>query len=367
MRELTRAHVELEVDIFVSTASEMLLTLAAFTAPEKCETLEVGCTWFDEIRTKRSPELAHAIADFPTEGHAAGLWSALRPAAVDGRLAKPAQLIDHLEQLEPEELLLRFWACDSILGAPADLRERILAAHRGDANAQSWLLIHAPKLGMHWVHNFTDRFALDAAQIKTRSLRVLRLWHRDVFAAMEEEVGTILEHDAQAKARLARKLAPEALFEVATNGIEYVAKPGFDRIVLIPGYAMRPWSLGFPHRRSHLIVYPVAEESVADSPDEAALSRIVKVSKVLSDETRVRALKKLSGGRFTLQELADDLGIRKSTMHHHLAALRGAGLLRTQQFSKAYTLRRDALGGIPDLLRVYLDSGGERSPQRRKR
>jgi hypothetical protein len=47
--------------------------------------------------------------------------------------------------------------------------------------------------------------------------------------------------------------------------------------------------------------------------------------------------------------------------------LRAAGLLRTQQFSKAYTLRREAVGGIPVLLQVYLDSGGDKTPPRRKR
>jgi DNA-binding transcriptional ArsR family regulator len=366
MRELTRAPAALEIEIFESTASELLSTLAAYTGPEKCGTLEVGCGWFDEIRTRVSPELEQALADFPTAGSASGLWSALRPVAVDERLTTATQLIDQLERAEAEGLILQLWGSSSVRGRPADLDEKILKAHSGDAAAQSWLLTQGPKLGMHWVHAFADRFVLSPQEIKARTLRLLKLWHRDVFAAMEEELGAILARDAVANRKLSQKLAPEALFEAATNGIEYVSQPGFDRVVLIPGFAMRPWVLGFPHGRSHIVVYPVAEDSVAASPDDAALSRIVKLSKVLSDETRVRALKKLAGGRFTLQELADDLGIRKSTMHHHLAALRGAGLLRTRQFSKAYTLRWDALGGIPELLQEYLDVGGEKSPQRRK-
>jgi DNA-binding transcriptional ArsR family regulator len=367
MKELARVQVPLEVEIFPSTASEMLAALGAYAGPEKCETLEVGCAWFDEIRTRVSPELGQAMADFPTEGHAATMWSALRPAAVEARLGTAADLLEHLEGMEPDRLLLHLWACESIHGAPADLDEKILQAHAGDAAAQTWLLTQGPKLGMFWVNSLANRFALTSTEIKKRSLHVLQLWYRDVFASMEDELKAILERDAEAKRKLARKLSPEALFEVATNGIEYGAQPGFARVVLIPGYVMRPWSVGFPHGREHIVVYPVAEESVAASPEAAALNRIVKVSKVLSDETRVRALKKLSEGRFTLQELADDLGIRKSTMHHHLAALRAAGLLRTQQFSKAYTLRREAVGGIPELLQVYLDSGGDRTPPRRKR
>lgn len=366
MKEFAPVQVQLQVEIFTSTASELLATLGAYTGPEKCETLEVGCGWFDEVRTKLSPELGQALADFPTEGNAA-LWSALRPVAVDSRLRSAPELLEHLEALAPEQLLLHLWASASVHGAPDGLDSKILQAHAGDTGAQSWLLTHGPKHGIGWVNFFASRFALRPADIKKRVLHILQLWHRDVFASMEEELDAILERDAEAKRKLVRKLSPEALFEVATNGIEFTPTVGFDRIVLIPGYVMRPWSVGFPHGREHIVVYPVSEESVAGSPEAAALNRIVKISKVLSDETRVRALKKLAEGRFTLQELADHLGIRKSTMHHHLAALRAAGLLRTQQFSKAYTLRRETVDGIPELLEVYLDSGGDKAPPRRKR
>ncbi|MDQ6877159.1 MAG: helix-turn-helix domain-containing protein, partial [Candidatus Dormibacteraeota bacterium] len=52
----------------------------------------------------------------------------------------------------------------------------------------------------------------------------------------------------------------------------------------------------------------------------------------------------------SLQELADKLGLRKSTVHHHLAELRAAGLLRVPMGTKRYSLRREPLDRFGSLL-----------------
>ena len=60
--------------------------------------------------------------------------------------------------------------------------------------------------------------------------------------------------------------------------------------------------------------------------------------------------------------MAEWLGIAKSTMHHHVALLRAAGLLATSG-DKRYTLRREALHELPGILDAYLD---ERSDEPRQ-
>ncbi len=48
---------------------------------------------------------------------------------------------------------------------------------------------------------------------------------------------------------------------------------------------------------------------------------------VLASETRLTILKTLNERRMTITELADDLGLAKSTIHHHLQRLADAGLV----------------------------------------
>ncbi len=78
------------------------------------------------------------------------------------------------------------------------------------------------------------------------------------------------------------------------------------------------------------------------------------MAKALADERRLRILRKLSGGSYTLQEIADDLGAAKTTIHHHLILMRSAGLVRMRMSDKRYSLRQDAFDHLEDLLKGYL-------------
>ena len=48
----------------------------------------------------------------------------------------------------------------------------------------------------------------------------------------------------------------------------------------------------------------------------------------------------------------------KTTMHHHMIALRSAGLVTLTSGTKRYRLRRDALPDVGELLRLYLGAEG---------
>ena len=67
-------------------------------------------------------------------------------------------------------------------------------------------------------------------------------------------------------------------------------------------------------------------------------------------------LKRVSEGPLTLTEAAKELGVAKSTAHHHLAMLRHAGFvaIREDGDDKVYNLRRDLLPQAGALLESYL-------------
>jgi DNA-binding transcriptional ArsR family regulator len=116
----------------------------------------------------------------------------------------------------------------------------------------------------------------------------------------------------------------------------------------------RPQTRSFEHHEATFLVYPVADEGL--SADRAHPSpRLVRTLKALADERRLRVLKRLTDGSYTLQELADHFGVGSTTMFHHLVILRSAGLVRQSSGSaKRYTLRLQEVSDLSHLLEDYL-------------
>jgi DNA-binding transcriptional ArsR family regulator len=191
---------------------------------------------------------------------------------------------------------------------------------------------------------------LSAAQTKQRVVADLRRFVDDVFAKQEAEAVALLEENARAQRRLAASLVPEAVIAAATGGYVYEPEPEFARVVLIPHLAAAPWLLLCQHGDARIICYAV--ERLAASVEEALGERALRLGRALSDERRIRILRRLAGGEATLAELAEASGLAKSTAHHHLAHLRAAGLVTFRGNARGYWygLRVEGLGEARALL-----------------
>jgi DNA-binding IclR family transcriptional regulator len=62
-----------------------------------------------------------------------------------------------------------------------------------------------------------------------------------------------------------------------------------------------------------------------------------------------------SSGSYLLQEISNEFGVAKSTMHHHLGLLRTAGLVRIRDNEKQYSLRQETLSLVSTLLETFLN------------
>jgi DNA-binding transcriptional ArsR family regulator len=162
----------------------------------------------------------------------------------------------------------------------------------------------------------------------------------------------ILARDVEAKLALKPTHSAEQLIEIAT-GWEYVPEPGIQRVVLVPSYISRPWNSDAERYDTVIFIYPVAEESIA-ADNNVPPARLVKLAKALADERRLRILKKLATGSFTLQEIAEDFAVPKTTMHHHMITLRSAGLVRMNFSNKRWSLRQYMVDNVGELLNTYL-------------
>jgi DNA-binding transcriptional ArsR family regulator len=177
---------------------------------------------------------------------------------------------------------------------------------------------------------------------------LLERWDLEVFSGLGPALEGELEASAQAATRLARQLPGDRFIVKMTRGVEYRPEPWIDSVVLVPSVLGRPWVDITEHGSTKYFFYPAG--SGAAAPDV----QLVEVYKALGDETRLRILRQLAAGVTSLSEIAENLGLAKSTVHGHMVVLRTAGLTRSivGGDSKGYVLndRPD----LNDLLDTYM-------------
>jgi DNA-binding transcriptional ArsR family regulator len=358
VRRLTPPRVYPRVDIAVSEAAELIVGLSMITGTD--ENFDVGSAWFHEVRTKMSSDLARLVA-LLQGGEPAWhtVWHTLLAAVADAPTCMPG-FAQHLEAMPTDELWLQMLGFHDLLDPAPEVRDAMLAAGRGLVEPlERWFERDQSRSGRS-VNGLARALGGDAPGARRLILDLLARWHEEVFTALWAEVAPVLERDAEEKRRLAAHRRPDELVEEATNGGEYVPEAGISRLLLVPTYLGRPWVSLNRQRDTLVLVHPVGDGALADSPEEARRQRVLRLAKALSDDTRLRALRLMAGSSRSLQELADELGIRKSTMHHHLAVLRAAGLLRLRFFEKRYSLRTTPLTEMSGLLGEYLGEGRKR-------
>ena len=187
----------------------------------------------------------------------------------------------------------------------------------------------------------------DGEDLKAQFLDLLPRWYEHVFLPHSQEWSEAAERDAEAKRGLARSHSPEELTELATRGYQYTPVPGIRTLAFFPSWWMRPWVILWEHKGTKIFCYPIAP-----APEEGASpGEVARVYKALGDEGRLRLLRRLSDGPVTLGEAAAELGLAKSTAHHHLAILRHAGFVTIRdEDENVYSLRRDLLPQAGELL-----------------
>jgi DNA-binding transcriptional ArsR family regulator len=358
VQRLTPPQVDPHLEIRVSEAAESITALAMVTGSDDAK-FDIGTDWFHEIRTRLTGDLARVIALLQGHEPIHALWHTLLGVLADAPDSLPA-FIEHLEAMPPDELWLQLLGYHAQPDPSPELRDAMLAAGRGLVEPLERWFERDPARRGAWVHGLAGALGGDAEGSRRLVLDVLRRWHDQVFAARWPDIEPILKRDAAEKRRFARDHSPAEVVEEATNGGEYEPEAGVGRIVLLPDYVGRPWMRLSRQRDALVIVHPVAAEALADSAEEVRRQRVLRLTRALSDDTRLRALRLLAGSSLTLQELADELGVRKSTMHHHVAVLRSAGLLRLRFGEKRYSLRTAPLGDLPGLLGDYLGEGRRR-------
>jgi DNA-binding transcriptional ArsR family regulator len=353
--ELSRPPGQLSVELTVSSAVELILLL--FAVGEKAdEDYDIGAERIAALRQAVSPELREStgrlLRDYPKAlTHLVGLvYRSGPPYDIDGLLAE-------VEAIDAVDLHLTLLGIHDLRHRVAD-EETLRRAIAGDAEADREVR-EAAAGWESWCDVIEGLLDMSSSQVKEETLALLRGW-ADVYRGdLEEEALAAARRDVEQKRSLIDEVPPGRLVEIATNGVEFVRDPRVRRLVLFPSYVFRPWVLLGEYDDVRFVVYPVADEHLEMEGGEPP-PQLVKLYKALGDERRLRLLRRLSHGPITLKEAADEVGVAKSTVHHHLAVLRQAGLVLVRdEDDTRYSLRNDELLRCHDLLGRYLEPPSE--------
>lgn len=256
------------------------------------------------------------------------IWLHLLGLALDvpGEAAGFADLIEATDAIEIRRYLVgeHVPAWRAIVGA-----DTLAAAAEGDHAAGDALLRDRRYYGGRARESLKTLLPLSADETRARLAAAVRAFETEVFAPVEAVTMRTLAEAAATANELAASLPPEALIDRLAGGYRYEREAGLDNVVLIPHTAAQPWLLLCQHRASRVICHPVSTE-------EPAGERLLQLGRALGDEGRIAILARLRRGPATLQELADEVGLAKSTVHHHAALLRAARLIALQGNASRY-------------------------------
>jgi DNA-binding transcriptional ArsR family regulator len=361
VRDLNSAPRRLPIEIEGSAVHETILVIWSTFSPKDTNTAhELGPDWHEEVRKRIPDDLTDEIETLG--GPYAHIWLAISSLLLAApHPHDPGRVFRWLGGIDEQRL--RRW----ILGYTSHDEDQALIeeAAEGDIDAAVRLLGPQAEKKPELVSYLEWLLSTDG--LPDRFATALQRFHREVFSEYEEEFG-----GAIARAAAARKAAPSRgsateVVEEVTSGIDFDIPLGTSRVVLVPSVVTRPLSLIDSHRGTLVVYYGIADEFI-DADPEAPPSWLVRMYKALSDEKRLRILRRLSEGETSLDELTEILGLSKSTVHHHISQLRAAGLVRVHLPSdesaskqKRYTLREQSLADAGGFLDSYLRAESEQT------
>lgn len=250
-------------------------------------------------------------------------WVNLLSLAAGGRRARTlTTLVETLEEADPAEVhrvalgwrrrqlrdLVDAEVVHGVLAGRAADRRALAAVYASGSTvleATPWLLRARP------------------AEVHDLVVRVLRGWGDLVLDDVREAT---LRQELRTAARglrtRVRDLTPQAAIATVAPGLAYSSERMPDEVLLVPSPAVAPIVVFVDDERRTIVAAPPA---VARPVEDAVLVG----ARALGDPQRLRVLDVLADGPLSAQELAARVGQPRTTLLHHLAQLRAAGVVLT--------------------------------------
>ena len=342
-------------------AFELIAQLAAFASGPARASLNSGKAWIREVRRLAGPDLSRRA-----EGNGIALYAELTPIALEtDRPHAVEHLLERLRAMPSEELRYR------LLGAAAPPNRAMASegafdrAIAGDAAALAELIA---AMGVDRAAKATLTRLVNAPpeESKAAVLEVVEAWATRVFPAFDAAAERVVRRDLGARRRRLEDGDPREAVREALNGVELHPGPWVQEVVLVPTVALRPFVVPVDTETRVIYLCPVADEAF-DADPTAPPRRLVKVAAAMGDPLRLRILRLLAGEEMSATELAERLGVDRTSLHHHLGILRSAGLLAINDDGMGgwhYARRADGVADATSALEAYLELPPAPAPRR---
>ncbi|HYI75604.1 MAG TPA: winged helix-turn-helix domain-containing protein [Gaiellaceae bacterium] len=282
-------------------------------------------------RDELAPELADALR---AVGDAEGeTWLNLFGIPLDAAANTADELIRAVDAMDPVELRLHLlgrhaWSWCSLAGV-----DDIEAAAHGDTSAATRLLEHPRYYGGHARSSLATLLPLDPPETRNRIADAIAAGSR----SLVDDATRRLAAAADTAESLLQARPASVAIEGLTNGYRYVPEPEAERVVLVPHLEPTLPLVLAQHRGARVIAYLAASEGSSED-------RLLALGRALADPKRVEILALVGRGVGRAAELVEATALTRSTVHHHLAQLREAGLVTLEGNARAYTYvaRREA-------------------------
>lgn len=327
----------LRLEIDASPAYEFVLSLAAATAG----TLK----WQAPRSMVKEVKAWSAGCDM--------VWTHLLTVAYDATPPRdPAAFLRTLQAMHPRELRLRLVGYYVRYFRRATPPEVMSEAVSGDRAAIRKFIATSYPDDEPWQRALKTLLEGSAWDMRRSLARLLGDW-LDVFAEFHDPQA--LNTEAAQQRLRARGRKPEDVVADAMECYDFVYEPGIDSVLLIPSRVIWPYLHVFDHLSTSIVCYPIRASRAVDPTKPP--KELVAFGQALADERRLRILRVLAEGELPAQELALRLAMGLTTLLHHLAVLREAGLVNVRgDRRKQYRLRTERVGAMNTRLERFLRS-----------
>lgn len=342
------------VRIVTGEAFELVAELSAFTSGPARGSLDSGKLWVREVRALAGPELVKRVEQFGLNVYAELATIALEAAEPRG----VGELIAAIGAMGADAFRRRLLGVDSTMTRSMVSDGAIERAIGGDAAART-------EIRSTFGYDRAARLAIDrllepsAVGLLEEVAGIVRAWEDRVYPRFAPDAQEAVTREVALRTEQLEG-SGEELVKVATGGVAYQPPAWIRAIVLVPVVAIRPFVIPMELRDTALFLASVADEAFETDP-AAPPRQLVKVAAALGDERRLRVLYVLRDGELSATEIAERLGVDRTSLHHHLGILRSAGLLAIRDDGVAgwrYALKAGGWGEISSTLDGYLRTPG---------
>lgn len=230
----------------------------------------------------------------------------------------------------------------------------IRAAVEGDAAAIDEFRKTSYAHVAHWQASLGNMLGRSHEDVHAELASALGQWLEKGFAQIEPDIERQLTADVAVVRKQLGGADLDTTLQRLVPGITFAREVGQELVVLTPSVLVRPGFALADYGTTMVIVYPAAGEVEGSNkpPD-----RLVRLTRAMGDELRLRALRELRDGPMVATELAKRLGVPRTTIHHHVSILINAGLAR-MSVDDARTgnieLRPEAVAELTELAEAWL-------------